>query len=367
MNAAYRNLLAACIRKDARLCHSLLAELAVNWETLFETANWEYVLPMVAMSAQVGLLGSPPTEVLEFLTAIRSLNRERNQKILEEVRAVAKILNSLGIQPVLLKGAAYLETGLYANIADRFTGDVDLLVPEDRSEEAVTLLKDRGFIEDERDRLGRFRHHHPALIGPSGVCIEIHRALGDAACSRLLPASEVIESSTFVERDGVAVRVPSPCHLIVHLIMHSQIHNAYDERIWPPLRGLQDLILLQSEASQPIWREIEDRFRRNGFGDILDLHLLDVRDTLGAAAPFPIRMTWLLRLQSLRRSLLRRAPKLRFIDPVYMLSLAGARRLRNLPSILAEPGGYRLLFAHLTDFSIYRRLFTDLMRGRRAE
>jgi hypothetical protein len=149
--------------------------------------------------------------------------------------------------------------------------------------------------------------------------------------------------------------------------MHSQIHNAYDERIWPPLRALQDLILLQSAASHSVWHEIEDRFRRNGFRYILDLHLLDVRDTLGVAAPFSIRMTWVLRLQSLRRSLLRRAPKLRFIDPVYMMSLAGAHRLRNLPSILAEPGGYRLLFAHLADFSIYRRLLTDLIRGRRAE
>jgi hypothetical protein len=367
MNAAYRNLLAACIRKDARLCHSLLSELAVNWETLFETANWEYVLPMVAMSAQVGLLGSPPTEVLEFLTAIRSLNGERNQKILEEVWAVAKVLNSLGIQPVLLKGAAYLETGLYANIADRFTGDVDLLVAENQSGEAVALLKDHGFAEDKQDRLGRFRHHHPALIGPNGICIEIHHALGDAACSRLLPASEVIEASTFVERDGVAVRIPSPCHLIVHLIMHSQIHNAYDERIWPPLRAIQDLRLLQTRVTPSVWSEIEHRFRTNGFGDILALHLLDAFAIVEASIPISAKMNWVLRLQRCRRSLLRREPKLRFIDPVYMMSLAGAHRLRNLRGILAEPDGRRLLLAHLADFSVYRRLWTDLLRGRRAE
>ena len=46
-------------------------------------------------------------------------------------------MNSRGIVPVLLKGAAYLKTGVYEDPAARILSDLDLLVEEARVSEAV--------------------------------------------------------------------------------------------------------------------------------------------------------------------------------------------------------------------------------------
>jgi hypothetical protein len=96
----------------------------------------------------------------------------------------------------------------------------------------------------------------------------------------------------------------------------------------------------------------------------LAMHLLQVRDVLGAEVPFPIHLTGLTYPRWLRRRLLRTLPALRFLDPVYMYSTVLVRRLRLLRNALDRPGGWRHIVRELFAPGIYKRFIADVIEGR---
>jgi len=152
---------------------------------------------------------------------------------------------------------------------------------------------------------------------------------------------------------------------MTHLILHSRVVHPYNERIWPPLRAMYDLVLLQRQLGRSIdWTNIECCFRKGRQHGLLTLHLLHVCGTLGHKMPIPIRHTGLTRLRWLRRKLLRRWPTLRYFDPVYMFSAVFIRCFRVLRNMLSTPGGAGPLFELLFEPGVYGRIFTDLIEGR---
>lgn len=343
----------------------MLAETADwDWEDLFQTANEEAVLPTISFALSNDLASLPP-DVADFFSGVAELNRNRNGHIFRELKFAAQLLNGIGIQPVLLKGVAYLAANVYADPAARYLIDIDLLVSREQFGSAVEILRLNGFEYDDTDLFVQFGHHHRGLRRSGSVVIEVHRSLGLGPCASFLPANDVIQSSTQLEIDGIRLRLPCPEHLMAHLIMHSQMQHPYNERIWPPLRAMFDLVQLQRRLGACInWKKIEHRFRSAGQYGLLVLHLLDVRDALGFEPPFKARLTLLIRLRRLRRKALRSVPALRFLDPIYMVSVLFKRRMRAIKCVLSTPGGPKYLAMQMLRFSLYRRFLVDVLEGR---
>ena len=362
----YYDLLAGCFDLDERSPNrDALREPNLNWEFLIRTAQQELVLPSVKSSLErSGMMSQLPSEVSDFFCGVEDLNGERNETIFRELMTVVELLNKCGIEPVLLKGAAYCATGVYTNPASRYLMDVDLLVPKQQLSSATVALSRCGFDWDRNDRLGCFRHHHPPLRRPGAVSFELHHSLGMGICSSLLPAPEVLERSVQVEFLGTRFRVPCSDHLMTHLVIHSQIHHPYNERIWPSLRSMYDLVLLQRRFGNEIdWTGIERRFREVGRLELLGLHLLQVRDVLGLEKPIPFYLSGLTYLRWTRRKLLRRMPLLRFLDPVYIYSTIFVRRLWVLRQAFGMPGGRAQIVRELFAPGVYKRLLTEAMQG----
>jgi hypothetical protein len=360
----YHRFLCHCFRSDHAAAREFARAPGWIWERLFQSANDESVLPALAFAVHEGLDISAPCDVADFLSAVLSLNRERNQRIWQELRMTVELLNEVGIEPVLLKGAAYFAAGVYSDPGARYLVDLDLLVPEAQLNDGFQHLVENGFSYDKQDQFGQFRHHHPPLQRAS-VPFELHHRLGFGPCASILSASELIESATLVEFDGLQVRVPSPTHQVTHLVMHSQIHHPYNERIWPPLRAMLDLARLQFHYGCSIdWAEVDHRFENAGQGDRLRLHLIDVREALNIELPIKCTFTPVTHLRSVRRLFLRRFPALRYCDPIYMFSAACLRRLRIVRSVLAARGGLKCLGRQLLALRVYERFFTDIVEGR---
>jgi len=198
-------------------------------------------------------------------------------------------------------------------------------------------------------------HAYPALWRPHCVEIDLHRSLGLRSCPRLLPSSEVVSHSVMQDFEGVRLRVPSPEHLVVHQIMHSQIHDFYRERIRPSLRTMYDVVLLQRRFGCDIdWPAIEARFRRNGHYAALALYLRQVERTFRVASPLPLRIQGVSRLRWWRRVLLRRLPFLKYVDPRYLF-MAGLKPRTPLDEVLRVPGGWKYLLAKAFMKSSYAR------------
>jgi hypothetical protein len=358
--------LCSCFRMDDVEAWTQMQSAGWNWERLFAEAAEEAVLPaLYSRTRELDLHGYLPPPVLDFLSSVESLNAERNAAILSEVKVAIRLLNEIGIQPILLKGLAYLATGVYDLPAARYMADVDLLVSEGQVGQAAQVLIQNGFETEEGDPFARFRHHHRPLMRPGAVHFEIHHTLTMRDAGILLRAREVIDSSIFVDLEGTQVRVPSPEHMMTHLIMHSQLQHPYNERIWPPIKAMYDLVLLQRRFGNEIdWNRIEARFNAVGHYHTFALHIMRVQDVLGFRPPFPIHLTVGLRLAWRRRQILRLFPRLRYVDPVYMFSIVIGRRLPLLFNILQAPHGLNCLRSELLKMHIYERFVEDLLKGR---
>lgn len=337
----------------------------LNWEAFIRFAEKERVLPaLYRLLQRADVRSNIPTDLMGFLGSVEEMNGERNRAILAELGTVAKLLNEVGIEPVLLKGSAYLVKGVYANPARRYLGDLDLLVPAKSLQTGIQVLARHGFGWNSEDRLGHFRHHHPPIRRPGAVPVELHHSLGMGSCSVILPAQEVLSSSVRHEFLGAIVRIPSPEHLMVHLVMHSQLQHPYQERIWPPLRAMYDFTLVQRRFENSLdWNHVERRFREAGHAGLFALHVTYIRETLRASIPLAVPVTGMTCIRGLRRRLLRRVPLLRFLDPLYMFSTVLLRRLRLLRSALRVAGGWKEVAAELFKSGVYARLKSDILEG----
>ena len=322
-----------------------------DWERTVQVAAREEVLPILH-----GKLTCPP-EISDFFEAIHELNAERNRQLLREVETLASLLNQTGIEPVLLKGLAYLVTGVYPDPADRLLRDIDLLVSPDQSEQAFEIIRGSGYEPRVPNPTVLVRHHHPALGQDGHVPVEIHHSLGLGACRTFLTAAEIIDSSTPVKLGGAKVRIPCPEHLMTHLIIHSQMqHDSYD-RIWPSLRAMYDLVTLGRRFTVE-WDAVRRRFGSHHKVALLNLHLLQVEKALGIPPPFAISgggIRWWY------RQVLWREPRLRYVDPLFMFSRKVLPAIHLLRPLLRHPVGRKYLF--LTPFraSFYKKLLRDIV------
>ena len=113
---------------------------------IFQLADEYLVLPALYLGLKrKECLKFPDLEVRDFLEAIYELNCQHNQKLKKEALTAVRILNSEGVQPVLLKGIAGLLAGLYKDDGERIIGDIDLMIDQSELVKVVELLIGHGY------------------------------------------------------------------------------------------------------------------------------------------------------------------------------------------------------------------------------
>lgn len=325
-----------------------------HWPSVIPAASAQFVLPSISKRVKTLRL-TPGPEIHAVLETAETLNRERNQLLLAEAAHVASLLNRIGIEPVALKGLAYLLAGVYPDPAERYLEDIDLLIRSEQINSAVECLRENGFAVHDSDVLTPFRHHSPGMCRPGRPPIELHHALGPAVCRKLLPAEQVFREAVGISFQSARFLIPSPEHLAAHLIFHSQLIHSYRDRIFPPLRALYDLDRL-NEALHPSWPAVANRFKRSGEYWTLALHLKQAESLLGIKSPIPSQLTWIAKIRMARRCALNRKPWLRFFDPMYLFMCLLSRRFRIVKQLADHPRYWRHLVKAIFRVEYYRRL-----------
>ena len=322
-----------------------------DWDKTVQVAAREQILPALYTKLPC------PSEILDFLDAIHELNAERNRQLLGEIETLASLLNEAGIEPVLLKGSAYLVTGVYSDFGDRFLQDIDFLTSPLQSAQAFETIQRSGYEPYVPNPVALVYHHHPMLTQTHCIPVEVHHSLGLGASGTFLTADEIVNGSIPFRLGQATVRVPSPEHLMAHLILHSQMQFGSYDRIWPSLRAMLDLVLLERRFTIA-WDVIRSRFRFHGKTALLNLHLMQVEKAMGVPPPFPISgrgIRWWY------RQALWRKPTLRYLDPIYNFSRVFLGRFHLSIRLLKDPVGRKYVLCAPFRWSFYRRLLADII------
>ncbi|MBU0515863.1 MAG: nucleotidyltransferase family protein [Proteobacteria bacterium] len=265
-------------RRGGTLAH-WIASGRVSWERLVEVSSRHLVTPaLLPAFDQNGL--QIPDDLREFLTDLRDLNAQRNEALSVQIEEIGRALNELGIEPVLLKGAAHLSSGLYGHPGDRVLGDLDILIPAEAARDcylALVKIGYQGYFQTNPGDPYHDHHHLPPLEHHGRkAAVELHLEPVNKRYWDVLSAAEMRADSTALATATARLRRPSLTHQVIQNILHCQSTRRHyplrARRI--PLRHLHDQTLIRRAAGEGIdWPGIRDRFDRAGQGRALRIHL----------------------------------------------------------------------------------------------
>jgi hypothetical protein len=289
----------------------------VNWECVVKVAN-EYMVITALLTGLVGkgLLDPTPKDLQEYLLELHRLNRERNEKIKAQATRLVKRLNDVGVEPVLLKGAALLLADQSFDLGSRIMTDIDLLIRHEDVKSAVDGLLVYGYEPGvDEPEVFEFAHHFPPLIHPSElVPIELHVELLSPMELQVLTGSHTCADSSVINEKGLTYRLLSPSDSILYTVLHTEIHHRGWKSGALPLKEMHDFANLTVRYDDKVdWFLILGRMKDHGVEDALRSYLYAASRLFHTPIPPAIVPTRSDRLHFRRRILQVRFKSLMFV------------------------------------------------------
>jgi hypothetical protein len=268
----------AALRRNARLLLDVLVSPARgialpldDWDLVVRSARGARLLGVLrARFEREGLLGSVPPEVRVHLDSAWATAVHRRQMVLQEMRAVAKVLGPLGVPMVLLKGGAYIAQGLRC-AEGRILEDLDLMVPRDRLDESERALLETGWAFEKTDAYDQHYYRAwshalpPMRLDGHLIELDVHHTISPPT-GRVRPdAGGLFERSVAIP--GSPFRALSPADQVRHASAHLFQASDCTER----LRDLVDIDALVREHSVAagFWAALLARAGEGGYGRCL--------------------------------------------------------------------------------------------------
>lgn len=247
---------------------SALGLRPLEWDLLLRQARRGVLLAKLAVLLKPWLDSVPPGPRHHLHAAL--LTAQRQSKLTHwEVSRIQAALQPLGVEPIVLKGTAYLLAGLPAS-QGRVFGDVDILVPKARIDDIEAALLANGWnFEQDLDAYDEryyreWMHEIPPLTHEGrGSSLDVHHTI--------LPPSARIQVNTAALFEDVR---ELPNHPGIHvlapatMVLHSAAHLFHEGELEKGLRDLFDLdALLRDFGRDPaFWAALVPRARALGLG-----------------------------------------------------------------------------------------------------
>ena len=234
---------------DARILTEALRDPATvakldsdGWTALLAIARAEQLIGTLAH--RLGALPMPAAAA-RILDDARASAEQGRLAALWEAEMARRALAGMGIPMILLKGTAYAPAGLAA-AAGRSIGDLDILVPFSRLDEAEAALLVAGWEwvkPDPYDDLyyRRWMHELPPLIHRErDRMIDVHHTILPRT-ARITPDPDALIADSVALENGMYVLAPADmiCHAAAHLFADGDLAGG--------LRNLWDVHCLAEE------------------------------------------------------------------------------------------------------------------------
>lgn len=182
-----------------------------------------------------------------------------------ELRAVLTRLATVGVTPVLFKGAALAHTA-YPDPACRPMGDLDLWVTEEEMLLAQAALAATGYREHTKGErppaMQRQMDGEVQLIGTGPGCglVELHWGIFSGEWLRrtaTVDSAGIRHRTRIVQIAGCSARSLAPEDAVIHLAVHLAVNH---QMAFPGVRGVLDVAML-ARAEQVDWHVLVERAR----------------------------------------------------------------------------------------------------------
>lgn len=234
---------------------------AADWDLLVRQGRHTDLLARIASQLQaLGLFGDVPPGPLAHLQAVQTLAAAQHEEVRRELSHIARALADLPGPVILLKGAAYLATGL-PPAAGRLFSDTDILVPKAQLDLAETQLMLHGWATTHHDAYDQryyreWMHELPPMEHlKRRTALDVHHTILPPTARRKPDAGLLI---------GAAVPAGGGLHVLAPLdmVLHSITHLFHNEELSHGLRDLSDIDLLLrhfSAVQADFWRRLIGR------------------------------------------------------------------------------------------------------------
>lgn len=261
---------------------------AAGWELLLRQARRADLLGRLALLLQrEGLQARVPAYARGHLEAAVVLTEAQHLEIRREVAHIERALAPLALQPVLLKGAAYLVADAAAALGRTFD-DVDLLVPRERLGETEAQLMMGGWITthltpyDQRYYREWMHELPPMQHGSRQSVLDVHHAILPET-AHVHPSSALLLERAVTVPQAPAWRVLAP----PDMVLHSMTHLFHNEELSHGLRDLSDLDLLLRHHGRDagFWGDLQQRAAALQLTRTLHYGLQNTHRLLGTPVP----------------------------------------------------------------------------------
>jgi hypothetical protein len=235
-----------------------------DWDIAVQQSRRADVLARICHNLEAdGVLARVPTQPGNHLRSAHILAEKHARDIRWEVRCIARALQRVDGPKVLLKGAAYVMTGLPAAAGRLFT-DIDLMVAKDRIEqvERELIRNDWRFHETDAYDQHYYRtwmHQIPPLIHMiRGTVIDVHHTIVPETARPDVNTGKLFEALVPLEGyDDFYVLAPTD------MVLHSAVHLFNEGEFDHGLRDLSDMDLLLRHfgTGDDFWPRLMDRAR----------------------------------------------------------------------------------------------------------
>lgn len=301
-----------CLRLDADEAadERLWAEIAAgrpDWPWLLALADRQRLAPALWVALRERGLMEPAPEAIRLFLDSRGggagglarpvpvyledqyrANRRRNLALRRQTIELVQALNRRGIEPVLLKGAAFLFVPPLCDPAIRVMRDLDLLLERAAMPAAVAALGGIGYAEVDMGMPPG--HHHPPLYRDGDpASVELHWDLLAPQARRALPTEAALAAAVPCAIEGGAARILAPTERLLHLLLHAQLVDRGHRRRTLRLAEIYEFALLSRAFGNAIdWERVAGGLRRQGGEAALQAYCLLAHRLLGAAWPLPM-------------------------------------------------------------------------------
>lgn|GEM_PF-705308 len=282
--------------KEILEIQNMIRKDSVRWERVVDLANMAFVTPALWTALiQIGVRADVPEDVAFYLSELHSMNQARNHAIKLQIVEIIGTLNNVGVEPLLLKGAALLLTGMLEDPASRIMIDIDLMIriaDVEKVLEALSTLRYRSRVSDAA-LFDSCQHLAPMFRSGEPAAIEIHTKLfHDWTDPEVLATEDVWIDSVPARINGLSLRVLSPSHSVIYNVVHSEVHHENFELGRIALKDLVDLAIISRFHSSSIdWRNIMACMNRHNLGRVLRSYLYIGMKLLGSPVTPDFRPT----------------------------------------------------------------------------